>query len=384
MIIREFLNWIDSAPDEPRAEAAGALGRAWLHSEMNEEERAGAAAALTLLLDDPSVDVRKAVAESLAESEHAPHHIVLTLTEDVDDIAELVLKSSPVLKEIELVDAAARASDRLQCAIAMRSNLTLGVAAALAEVGVCSACLTLLQNPSVTLLRSSLLRIAERHCDDVTMCEQLLQRNDLPLPLRHKLLKRLAEGLEDHPMVVQKVPEHMRNEFLADVDDKVTLRLALEAPDDDMSELIEHLRNEGLLSTRLLLRAVCCGRLRFFVSALSHLGKVPVPRLRQALISVRISALQAILRKAGLPIRSHQAFLLAIEIARSAEADFTKDLTLEEARAFTDSLLAELQDEALGADDDVKAFLRRFAVDVARLEARAYVRGKLQGALRVA
>ena len=38
-----------------------------------------------------------------------------------------------------------------------------------------------------------------------------------------------------------------------------------------------------------------------------------------------------------------------------------------------------MQDGALGADEDVTAFLRRFAIDVARLEARLLVKnGGLQ------
>ncbi len=82
---------------------------------------------------------------------------------------------------------------------------------------------------------------------------------------------------------------------------------------------------------------------------------------------------------AGLPIRAHQAFLLSIDIARQAHADFTYDLALDEARMLTETLLEEMQDGALGADEDVAAFLRRFAIEVARLEARLMVKnGSLQ------
>ncbi|MEP5423566.1 MAG: DUF2336 domain-containing protein, partial [Roseibium sp.] len=139
-------------------------------------------------------------------------------------------------------------------------------------------------------------------------------------------------------------------------------------------EFVEHLREKGKLTTRLLLRAVCCGRLRFFAASLANLGNLPLPRLCKLLLTVRRAAIQAILRKAGLPYKSHQAFLLAIDIARQAEADFSYDLALEEARMLTETLLAEMQDGVLGADEDVTAFLRRFAIDVARLEARSLLK----------
>lgn len=384
MIIREFLNWVEDASDGPRAAAAGALARVWIQSELDAEDRRMAGAALTFLLDDPCMDVRAALAEGLAASDRAPRHVVLSLAEDVEPIAETVLKSSPLFTEAELVDAAASGSDRIQCAIAARADLSAGVCAALSEVGCEEACLALLANSSAHVLHSSLIRIDERHGDDMAITETLLKRTDLPLVLRHTLLSRLADNLESHPLFAEKVPAHLRGEFLADAADKVSLHLALEASDEDMAEFVEHLRDQGVLTTKLLLRAVCCGRLRLFAAALSLLGGIPSDRLRHVLMSVRMSALKAILRKAGLPLRSHQAFLLAIEIARSADADFTKDLSLDQARNLTESLLSEIQDGALGADEDVVAFLRRFAVDVARLEARALVKGSPLKALRAA
>lgn len=384
MIIREFLNWVETAPDEPRAAAAGALARAWLYSDLSAEDRRGAAAALTFLLDDPCPQVREALARALAEHPEAPRHIILSLSEDVEPVAEIVLKSSPVFTEVELVDALAQGSDRIQCAIAGRIGLEPVVAAALAEVGCARACQVMLESRSANILKSSLMRIAERHEAVMPVSEALLNRSGLPLTLRHKLLNRFAERLETHPMFAEKVPDHLKEEFLADAADKVTLHLALEASDAEMPAFAEHLRDEALLTTKFLLRAVCCGRLRLFAAALSLLGNVPPDRLRHLLMSVRLSALKAVLRKAGLPLRSHQAFLLAIEIARSAEANFTQDMSLEQARTLTEALLSEIQDGSLGADEDIAAFLRRFAVDVARLEARAFVKGRLQKSLKAA
>jgi len=331
-------------------------------------------AALTVLLDDPSRAVRKAIAKVLAASPHAPGHVVRCLAGDVDEVSVPILKSSPVLTDAELVDLFAEGSDAVQCAIASRDSLPASICAAICEVGSELACRTLLRNASARVLQSSLLRLAQRFEDRPDICDQLLKTRDLPLSTRYQLLMRLAEHLDDHPIVLERVPEHQRRTFLSDAEDKVVLRLALEASVDDLPEFVEHLRVQGKLTTRLLLRSVCCGRLRFFAAALANLGQVPLPRLCKLLITVRRSALQAILRKAGLPLRAHQAFLLAIDIARQADADFTYDLALDEARMLTEALLAEMQDGALGADEDVTAFLRRFAIDVARLEARLLVK----------
>jgi len=354
--------------------AAQEFADRYLAAEPGSPEQTSMAAALTILLDDPSRAVRKAVAKILASSRHAPSHVIRCLANDVDEVAIPVLMASPILTEAELVDLLAEGSDAVQCAIASRDQLPASICAAICEVGCEEACRALLHNHSARVLQSSLLRIAQRFEDRPDLCDQLLKTRDLPLTMRYQLLMRLAQNLDDHPIVLERVPENQRHTFLSDAEDKVVLRLALEAGVEDLPEFVEHLRVNGKLTTRLLLRAVCCGRLRFFAAALANLGQVPLPRLCKLLVTVRRSALQAMLRKAGLPLRAHQAFLLAIDIARQAEADFTYDLALDEARMLTETLLAEMQDGALGADEDVTAFLRRFAIDVARLEARLMVK----------
>jgi len=72
-IIERFLNWADGAPALARADAARSLARAFLLSPLAPAERDEVEAALTVLLDDPAVEVRLALAEVLAASELAPH-----------------------------------------------------------------------------------------------------------------------------------------------------------------------------------------------------------------------------------------------------------------------------------------------------------------------
>lgn len=374
MVINEFLKWVETAPDGPRAEAAGALARAWLHSELSYDERKGATVALTLLLDDPCVDVRKALAENLARSTEAPAHVIRGLAGDIDEVAEPVLRRSPIFSDTELVDWVAEGSERAQVAIAQRAYLSAAVSAALAEVGEASACAALLDNTNATIVHSAVSRIAERFEDHAIVRERLLQRDDLNIRLRHSLLLRLAISLEGNPLVQRGMSDRAKQKFAAESSDKVILRLASKADDVQLADFIPYLRDEGHLNTRLLLRSVCCGQLRLFVHALSILSNVPVPRLRETLQTARPAVLRALLRKAGLPVRSHQAFLLTMDLARQVEADFTRDLHIEQARYLTEYLLEELQDEALGGDDDIVAFLRNFAVDVARQEARAFVK----------
>ena len=66
MIVRQFISWIRTAPAGERAEATRALARAWLISDLTDDDRAAAEGALLMLLDDASPLVRQAMAEVFA------------------------------------------------------------------------------------------------------------------------------------------------------------------------------------------------------------------------------------------------------------------------------------------------------------------------------
>src|SRR6187399_1208659 len=95
MIVRQFISWVRTAPAGERAEATRSLARAWILSDLSEDDRAAAEGALLMLLDDPS----------------------------------------PLLIDADLVDLVATGNSDIQCAIARRIQLPASVCAAIAEVG---------------------------------------------------------------------------------------------------------------------------------------------------------------------------------------------------------------------------------------------------------
>ena len=80
MIVRQFISWIRTAPAGERAEATRSLARAWLISDLTEDDPAEGA--LLMLLDDASPLVRQAMAEVFARSADAPAAIVQALSLD--------------------------------------------------------------------------------------------------------------------------------------------------------------------------------------------------------------------------------------------------------------------------------------------------------------
>src|ERR1700710_1718889 len=163
MIVRQFISWVRTAPAGERAEATRSLARAYLFSDMSEQDRTAAEGALLMLLDDASPLVRQAMAQVFARSADAPMAIVRALSLDQHSVALPILESSPLLTDADLTDLVRIADCETQCAIARRVKLAAPVCAAIAEIGTAAAALELIQNAYAELVPSSWDRIVERH-----------------------------------------------------------------------------------------------------------------------------------------------------------------------------------------------------------------------------
>src|SRR3954453_4739717 len=202
MIDLQFISWIRTAPAGERAEATRALARAWLISDLTDDDRAAAEGALLMLLDDASPLVRQAMAEVFARSTDAPAAIVQALALDQPSVALPVLEHSPLLIDADLVDIVATGNSEMQCAIARRINLPAAVCAAIAEVGSAAAALELIENPDADLAPFSWDRIVERHGHLAAIRESMLVLEDLPAATRLALAAKLSDTLA--PFVIAR------------------------------------------------------------------------------------------------------------------------------------------------------------------------------------
>ena len=135
MIVRDFLDWVRTAPASQRAEATSALARAYLYSDLSPDDAAAAEGAMLMLLDDrfaagaPRARRRAGGKPERAAGDHAG------AAADQPQIAAPVLALSPLLVDADLVDAVATGGGAVQAAVASRAALPRSVAAAIAEVG---------------------------------------------------------------------------------------------------------------------------------------------------------------------------------------------------------------------------------------------------------
>jgi uncharacterized protein (DUF2336 family) len=373
-IIRDFLQWLASAPANERAEAAGALARAYLCSDLTADELAPAEGLMLKLLDDPSPLVRRALADALAASSVAPAPVIIALAADQPQIAAPVYALSPLLIDADLVEGVATGGEAVQAAIASRAVLPSAVAAALAELGNTEACQILAENDGAEIAPLSIDRIVERFGEVAAIRDALLERDDLPAATRQNLVTRLSQTLADFVIERSWLEADRARRIAREACEKATVTIAADSPQAELRPLIRHLCASGQLTAGLVLRALLSGNIALFEEALAELSGMPLRRV-SALVHDRIgSGLLALFEKAQLPAAMHAAFKEAVKAMRDGFAEDAGDARLQ--RRMVERVLIACENAdmaaALGDVGPLITLLRRFATEAAREEARLF------------
>jgi uncharacterized protein (DUF2336 family) len=372
MIVRQFLRWVQTASPGDRAEATSALARAYLYSDLSEDDRLAAEAAMTLLLDDPSPLVRRALADALAGANTAPHGIVLALVTDQRDIAEMVASRSPILSDAELVDLVGGGAEWMQAAIAGRAPLSRAVAGAIAEVGCANSCLVLLENPGAEITMSALARIADRHGHLSVIRETLFAREDLPTETRQALIAKLSDTLSRFVTEREWLPPERAQEVVREACDRATVAMAAGRDAGETAALVHHLVASGQLTGMLLLRALLSGNMRFLIEAMAELSGMRSERIASVLSDRSGHGFRALYEKAGLPSSAFRAFDAALQVIH--ETGFVSDgigASLLK-RRMIERVLTCYEGSDDGDVDFLFAMLRKLAAEAARDEARYF------------
>ena len=371
MIVRQFLQWVRNAPPGERADATSALARAYLHSDLSPDDRAAAEGAMIMLLDDPSPLVRRALAEVFASSQKAPPVIVDALAADHPQISVPILSRSPLLLEADLIDLIATSHPEAQTAIAGRPMLQRTLAAAIAEVGCAEACLALLENSDADIAHFSIDRMVERFGHLAAIRENLLARDDLPMPTRQALLSKLSQTLAGFVTARHWLGSEHAEQAAREACERATVALAAETPYDEIAALVAHLRQSGQLTAGMILRGLLSGNVVLFEEALTELSGMPLDRVTGYIHDKNLSGFLVLYRKAGLPDAAYAAFREAIAAMREGVLMGGQGNAARLRRAMVERVLAGCQAEP-GADESTLALLRRFSVEAAREEARMF------------
>ena len=371
MLIRPFLEWFNLAEADERVEAAEAFCAAYLDGHLGGEDPRETDAALTLLLHDPSPRIRHAVARFFAEEPRAPRHLVVALAHDQAEIAVPVLMRSPVLTDADLIDCASLGDAAIQIAIASRLSPSLALSAALAEIGCAEGLSALVKNAGSEIAPVSFARMAERLGHDADLRALLLEREDLPLVVRHALVIKVSEHLVEMICAGQWMPRQKAERLLVDARQSATVLLFSAAAPDEALELVDDMRLKGQLTPSLLLRALLSRDLSLFETSLGVLSGLPVSRIATLLRARHGSGFAALYRRARMPAGLMTTFRAAVAgIVREGTAREQGEEPRLSRAVIGEALLACAAEQS--DNTAILGLLRRFEAEAARDEARRF------------
>jgi uncharacterized protein (DUF2336 family) len=354
MIVRQFLHWLRSAPPGERAEATSALARAYLYSDLTDNDRAAAEGAMIMLLDDPSPLVRQALADVFASSDQAPPTIVHALASDQPDVASPLLERSPLFLDTG------------------RELLPCAVAASIAEVGCAESCLVMLENPDAELVAFSLDRIVARHGHLAVIRDALLARPDLSAPTRQALVAKLSQTLADFITLREWLAGERAQKITKEACEKATIAVAADTESGEMRPLIRHLRDSGQLTAGLVLRALLSGNLPLFEEVLAELTGISLARVVGIVHDRRGFGFRAIYERAGLPASTYLVFREALEAMREDGFMGEPGDASRLKRRIIERVLTRCEAAALDDVEPLLTLLRRYEAEAAREEARMF------------
>ena len=280
-----FLKWIPCAEAEARADAASALARASLHSALTPERREELLIAMTALTEDPEPMVRRALAEALAGESAAPRTLVVSLINDVSDVAAPLLARSPLLTDAELAECAALGDAAAQCAVARRPRLGTAPALALAAKGGRDAVVALLGNRDAHLEAAALERVHARFADDREIRGDVMARPETNAALKAELAicNAADEAASAEPNSRERAERDAGDRLHAAI-----VHIAAACRREDMGGLIRVLKGAGRAYDGLASAGDPLGRRRVLLrgagEACGHLGRAgrgSCPRARR-------------------------------------------------------------------------------------------------------
>ncbi|WP_375465839.1 DUF2336 domain-containing protein [uncultured Methylobacterium sp.] len=379
MIIRQFLASTQSNSAGHRAEAAAALARAYLYGNLAPDAAWEAKTAILALLDDPAPIVRRALAEACAGSARAPRPVVVALACDQTEVACLVLATSPVLTDADLVDAAAMGCDAVRATIAARHHLSHAVAGALAEIGGVDTLTVLARNPTARITTGRMLRMVERHGGEASLREALLARADLPIEVRHAVGARLARTLSAFVTECGWLSPERCDRMRRETTERTVLDLCDGAGAAATARVVRHLRATGQLNAGLILRAILSGQMAFAETAFSDLTGLDHARVGTLMREPR--GIADLHRRAGLAEALLPAVVAALGAWREAADGASSLRGAGLSRRMIERAITACEDMPFSEMQGVMALLSRYEAEAARDEARTVSRAIAEEAL---
>lgn len=249
--------------------------------------QAGAPEALTevfvSLVRAAERDIRRVLAERLADAAWAPVDLVRLLAADAIEIARPVIAASPLLLDADLLTLLEQASLDHQVQVALRPGLGAEVARAILDRGDPAVMTALAANRTARLEAADMIRLVDAARSVAALRAPLTRHPRLDEDLALRLYQWVGDALRKAISERFSLDPARLAEAVADAAQRAAQGAALSSPDQAAALLAAKLHAADQLRPATLIRALREQKLDLFVHALGLLGGLEVGQVRRAL-----------------------------------------------------------------------------------------------------
>ncbi|MGZ9097167.1 MAG: DUF2336 domain-containing protein [Micavibrio sp.] len=188
-----------------------------LEKDLGPRERELISDVLISLMRQAESDLRQALSERLAVIDSVPLRVALHIANDEISVATPMLKTSPVLSDLDLLYIIKGKGAEYWRAIADRAHLSDGVMNVLADTREAGTVLTLARNDKIRLTRRTIDVISDMAETSEDLARPLLMRTDLPESIARNLYQHVGKELRQYIRDYFGVQDAAVNDALDDI-----------------------------------------------------------------------------------------------------------------------------------------------------------------------
>lgn len=273
---------------EAKAELAAAIG-ILLEKQLSAQESELIADIMIELMRKAAVDLRKAVAERLAQSEKVPLRLLLHLANDEIDVADIILRQSPLLCDLDLIYIIKSKDADYWRAIAKRANLSGKLMGILAESGDVGTALNLIENTAIKLTPHVLNLFCDLAQKNLNLAPPLLMRDEITAPMAAKLYAFVGKDLKAQIKERFDLTPDETSAAIEEIDSVLkemsqSLEESNTAPSLDMIEAAKASKEKAPPNLADMLKILQRGQLQSFVAQFSVYADMDVSLLVSVLL----------------------------------------------------------------------------------------------------
>jgi uncharacterized protein (DUF2336 family) len=260
------------------------------------------------------MDVRRRLAERLAEAPSAPRHLVSLLANDSIEVARPLLTKSGVLEDADLLEIVRRRGQGHMLAVSMRPKVSAEVAGALVERGDVSVLESLARNQGAELTRDAMEALVARSETEERLRQPLVTRADLPPDLMHEMFWWVSRALREYIVTRARMDPKAVDALLADA--QASFRSEVEAQEATLTraeKAIRRMARLGQLRPDYLVQLLRQGSVQEFVLGFAWLVDVDPQTARRIAFDPGREAVAVACRAAEFPLQTFSSIVLLLD-----------------------------------------------------------------------